>query len=38
MSEGNQFEVLREFERYRRRLGVALALDPTPRLRALLPR
>jgi hypothetical protein len=36
--EGNQSEALREFERYRLRLGAALGLEPTARLRALLPR
>jgi DNA-binding SARP family transcriptional activator len=36
--EGNQSEALREFERYRLRLGAALGLEPTRRLRALLPR
>ena len=35
--EGNQSEALREFDRYRRRLNAALGLEPTPRLRALLP-
>jgi DNA-binding SARP family transcriptional activator len=38
MREGNQSEALREFERYRRELGAVLGLEPTARLRALLPR
>lgn len=38
MSEGNQSEALREFERYRQRLDAALGLEPTDRLLALLPR
>jgi DNA-binding SARP family transcriptional activator len=38
LSEGNQSEAVREFERYRERLGAALGLEPTPGLRALLPR
>ena len=38
MREGNQSEALREFERYRERLDAVLGLEPTPRLRALLPR
>jgi DNA-binding SARP family transcriptional activator len=38
MREGNQSEALREYERYRLRLNAALGLEPTPRLRALLPR
>jgi chaperonin GroEL len=38
MREGNQSEALREFERYRARLGAAFGLEPTGRLRALLPR
>jgi DNA-binding SARP family transcriptional activator len=38
LSEGNQSEALREFERYRERLGTALGLEPTAELRALLPR
>jgi DNA-binding SARP family transcriptional activator len=38
LSEGNQSEALHEFECYRRRLGNALGLEPTARLRALLPR
>jgi DNA-binding SARP family transcriptional activator len=37
LSEGNQSEAVREFERYRERLGAALNLEPTPGLRALLP-
>jgi DNA-binding SARP family transcriptional activator len=37
LSEGNQSEALLEFARYRRQLGEALALEPTDRLRALLP-
>jgi len=37
MSEGNQSEALRAFERYRQRLGDTLGLEPTDRLRALLP-
>jgi DNA-binding SARP family transcriptional activator len=37
LSEGNQSEALREFERYREQLGAALGLEPTARLRALLP-
>jgi DNA-binding SARP family transcriptional activator len=37
MSEGNQSEALRAFERCRRRLSAALGLEPTDRLRALLP-
>jgi SARP family transcriptional regulator, regulator of embCAB operon len=37
MDEGNQSEALREFARYRRRLGAAFGLAPTARLRALLP-
>jgi SARP family transcriptional regulator, regulator of embCAB operon len=35
--EGNQSEALREFERYRERLDAEFGLEPTPRLRALLP-
>jgi SARP family transcriptional regulator, regulator of embCAB operon len=38
LREGNQSEALREFERYRLSLNAALGLEPTPRLRALLPR
>ena len=38
LGEGNQSEALREFERYRRHVDAALGLDPTARLRALLPR
>ena len=38
LSEGNQSEALREFERYRQQLDAALGLEPTDRLRALLPR
>lgn len=38
LREGNQSEALREFERYRLRLDAVLGLEPTPRLRALLPR
>jgi DNA-binding SARP family transcriptional activator len=38
LGEGNQSEALREFERFRERLGSALGLEPTARLRALLPR
>jgi DNA-binding SARP family transcriptional activator len=38
LSEGNQSEALREFERYRLHLDAALGLAPTARLRALLPR
>jgi DNA-binding SARP family transcriptional activator len=37
LSEGNQSEALREFERYRRRLHDELGLQPTPRLQAMLP-
>ena len=37
LREGNQSEALREFERYRLRLGAVLGLEPTRRLRALLP-
>lgn len=37
MVEGNQSEALREFERYRHLLRVDLGLEPTLRLRALLP-
>ena len=37
LGEGNQSEALREFERYRLRLDAALGLEPTARLRALLP-
>jgi SARP family transcriptional regulator, regulator of embCAB operon len=37
LAEGNQSEAVREFERYRERLGAALGLEPTARLRALLP-
>jgi SARP family transcriptional regulator, regulator of embCAB operon len=37
LGEGNQSEALREFARYRERLGAALGLEPTARLRALLP-
>jgi DNA-binding SARP family transcriptional activator len=38
VSEGNQSEALREFERYRQRLDAALGLEPSARLSALLPR
>jgi SARP family transcriptional regulator, regulator of embCAB operon len=38
LGEGNQSEALREFARYRQRLGAALGLEPTARLRAMLPR
>jgi SARP family transcriptional regulator, regulator of embCAB operon len=38
LDEGNQSEALREFARYRERLGAVLGLEPTARLRALLPR
>ena len=38
MREGNQSEALREFERYRLRLESVLGLQPTARLRGLLPR
>jgi SARP family transcriptional regulator, regulator of embCAB operon len=37
LREGNQSEALREFERYRERLRGEFGLEPTPRLRALLP-
>src|SRR5215218_9366955 len=37
LGEGNQSEALRELERYRLRLDAALGLEPTARLRALLP-
>jgi SARP family transcriptional regulator, regulator of embCAB operon len=37
MREGDQAEALREFERYRLRLDAAFGLEPTARLRALLP-
>jgi SARP family transcriptional regulator, regulator of embCAB operon len=37
MREGNQSEALREFERFRAKLGGELGLEPTARLRALLP-
>jgi SARP family transcriptional regulator, regulator of embCAB operon len=37
LREGNQSEALRAFDRYRRRLDAALGLEPTERLRALLP-
>jgi SARP family transcriptional regulator, regulator of embCAB operon len=37
LREGNQSEALREFERYRARLQREFGLEPTPRLRALLP-
>jgi SARP family transcriptional regulator, regulator of embCAB operon len=37
LGEGNESEALREFARYRRQLGEALGLEPTDRLRALLP-
>lgn len=37
LSEGNQSEALREFEHYRQRLNASLGLEPTERLRALLP-
>jgi DNA-binding SARP family transcriptional activator len=38
LAEGNQSEAVREFDGYRQRLGAALGLEPTARLRALLPR
>ena len=38
LREGNQSEALREFERYRLRLESVLGLQPTARLRGLLPR
>jgi DNA-binding SARP family transcriptional activator len=37
LAEGNQSEALREFERYRALLRSARGLEPTPRLRGLLP-
>jgi SARP family transcriptional regulator, regulator of embCAB operon len=37
LAEGNQSEAVREFERYRRLLNATLGLEPTARLRALLP-
>jgi DNA-binding SARP family transcriptional activator len=37
LGEGNQSEALREFARYREHLCAALGLEPTDRLRALLP-
>jgi DNA-binding SARP family transcriptional activator len=37
LAEGNQSEAVREFARYRLQLGAALGLEPTGRLRALLP-
>lgn len=37
LAEGNQSEAVREFARYRRQLGAVLGLEPTGRLRALLP-
>jgi DNA-binding SARP family transcriptional activator len=37
LAEGNQSEAVREFARYRQQLGAALGLEPTGRLRALLP-
>jgi SARP family transcriptional regulator, regulator of embCAB operon len=38
LGEGNQSEALHEFERYREQLGSVLGLEPTVRLRAVLPR
>ena len=38
VSEGDQSEALREFERSRQRLSAAVGLEPTARLSALLPR
>jgi len=38
LAEGNQSEALRDFEQYRTRLRAELGLEPTGRLRALLPR
>lgn len=37
LAEGNQSEAIREFERYRQLLGAQLGLEPTARLRGLLP-
>jgi DNA-binding SARP family transcriptional activator len=37
LAEGNQSEALREFERYRALLLAELGLEPTARLRAMLP-
>ena len=37
LKEGNQSEAVREFERYRCRLGAALGLEPTARLREMIP-
>jgi DNA-binding SARP family transcriptional activator len=37
LAEGNQSEAVREFARYRQQLGAVLGLEPTGRLRALLP-
>ncbi len=37
LREGNQSEALREFALYREQLGEELGLEPTERLRALLP-
>lgn len=36
ISEGNQSEAVREFQRYRTHLNAALGIEPTARLRALL--
>jgi SARP family transcriptional regulator, regulator of embCAB operon len=37
LSEGNQSEAMREFQRYRLHLSAELGIEPTPRLRSLLP-
>jgi SARP family transcriptional regulator, regulator of embCAB operon len=37
LAEGNQSEAVREFACYRQQLGAGLGLEPTGRLRALLP-
>lgn len=38
LAEGNQSEALRMFERYRELITRELGIQPTPALRALLPR